>query len=164
MSRTAAFATCLSAAARCLENYLSFTSAQIFGHSCAIHMHFSAMTHILYRLCLNEDPCWDRAQIFATVDLFGCVERCSELYKAVPVAVGIATDGSDIYNLAGEMLKTTMANWRRIFEEVGALTPSQVPPPPLQDVDWAQVPWAPEADMWFMNWAPGPVENGLPFP
>ncbi|KAG9254372.1 uncharacterized protein F5Z01DRAFT_655204 [Emericellopsis atlantica] len=162
MTRTTALTSCLAATARCMDNFLAFTPAQVSGHASPIHLHFSAMTHIVYRLCLQDDPCWDRAQILQTVDLLGTLERAAVLYGAVPAAAGLVTDGDDVYTRGGEMIRGAVTGWARTFEEVGALTPSQVPEG-SHGVDGAPIAWGPELDAWLMDWASGRVEDAFQF-
>ncbi|KAI6778277.1 putative zn 2cys6 transcription factor protein [Emericellopsis cladophorae] len=159
MTRTTALTSCLAAAARCMDNFLAFTPAQVSGHASPIHLHFSAMTHIIYRLCLQDDPCWDRAQILQTVDLLGTLERAAVLYGAVPAAVGLVTDEDDVYTRGSEMIRGAVIGWRRTFEEVGALTPSEVP----EAASTAPLTWGPELDAWLMDWASGGVEDAFQF-
>ena len=89
-----------------------------------LHLHFSRCTQILYRLSLVEDPSWNRGDIPHIVDVLRSLEQCASLYGSVPAAIGMDTDGSDMYTQAAEILRVTIALWRRKFEEAGVIPPT----------------------------------------
>ncbi|UNI22367.1 hypothetical protein JDV02_008263 [Purpureocillium takamizusanense] len=124
--RTNCFYTCLQALQGCVDNFLTFTPEEAFSHPMPMHLHFSRSTHILYRLCLLDDPACDRAAVLRTVDLLGAVEKCAALYAAVPAAVGLETGGGgggddDMFTRTAEVLRAMAPAWRRALEDSGAL-------------------------------------------
>lgn len=121
--RTFSFYTCLAAIRSSLDNFFTFSENSIFAFNMPMHLHFSYCTHILYRLYLADDPTLDRAAITNTVDLLGSIDRLATLYAGVPKAIGMETDGSDIFAKGSEVLRGTVPMWRKTLEEAGAIAP-----------------------------------------
>jgi len=119
--RTECFYMCLQGLKGCVDNFFTFTPDEGFGHPMPMHLHFSRSTHILYRLCLLDDPACDRVAVLRTVDLLGAVEQCAAMYAAVPVAVGLETSGDDMFTRTAEVLRATVPMWRRALEDSGAI-------------------------------------------
>jgi hypothetical protein len=68
-----------------------------------------------------EDSSWNRSDILQIIDVLKSIDQCASLYGSVPTAVGMDTDGSDMYTKAAEILRDTMPLWRRAFEEAGVI-------------------------------------------
>ncbi|KAJ5822783.1 hypothetical protein N7447_005123 [Penicillium robsamsonii] len=103
------------------KNFVTFAPEAVYSHTMILHLHFGRCTHILYRLSLMEDPSWNRGDIPHIIDVLRSIERCASLYASVPMAIGMDTDGSDMYTQSGEILRATEALWRRKFEEAGLI-------------------------------------------
>ncbi|OQE43560.1 hypothetical protein PENCOP_c003G00796 [Penicillium coprophilum] len=122
--RTECFFACLQAMKNCMENFVTFAPEAVHSHPMMLHLHFSRCTHILYRLSLMEDPSWNRGDIPHVIDVLRSIEQCASLYESVSSAIGMETDGSDMYTQAAEILRATKALWRRKFEEAGVILPT----------------------------------------
>ncbi|KAJ5504828.1 hypothetical protein N7463_007702 [Penicillium fimorum] len=121
--RTECFFACLQAIKHCIENFVTFAPEVVHSHTMTIHLHFGRCTHILYRLSLMEDPSWNRGDIPHIIDVLTSIDQCASLYASVPTAVGMDTDGSDMYTQVAEVLRATKALWRKKFEEAGVIPP-----------------------------------------
>ncbi|SPO01670.1 uncharacterized protein DNG_04343 [Cephalotrichum gorgonifer] len=119
MSRTDCFYACLRAASQFLDNWFTFTPEEILGLPIPIHMQFNRCTQTLCRLSVLDDPAWDRAAVSGAVDLLATLEKCADLYSAVPSAIGLETDGGDTSNRYAAVLRRTVPIWRKAFEEAG---------------------------------------------
>ncbi|KAH8175191.1 Zn2/Cys6 DNA-binding protein [Sarocladium implicatum] len=121
LERTTCFYECVQAITECLDNFFSFTPAEMFAQPMTVHLHFSHCIHILYRLSLMDDPGWDRSAVSTSVDLLGMLERCAAMYAAMPASMGLETDGTDVYSQAAEVFRSTIPVWRRAMEAAGAI-------------------------------------------
>lgn len=121
--RTSCYYACLTAIRASLLNFFTFPTASLFAFPMSMHLHFSYCTHILYRLYLIDDPAFDRSHITRTVDLLGSIERLERRYADVPRAVGMETDGTDIFTRGAEVLRATVPMWRKTLEETGVMAP-----------------------------------------
>lgn len=149
--RMSCFYSCLAAIRSSLINFFTFPTASIFAFSMPMHLHFSYCTHILYRLYLIDDPSLDRTAITNTVDLLGSIERLARRYAAVPKAVGMETDGSDIYTRGAEVLRGTVPMWRKALEEAGAIAPLAEPGVPYDTTGLQFGPMDAAPDGWFTD-------------
>ena len=117
--KTECFYACLSALTQFHDNWFTFTPQEILGVPMPLHMLAHRATHILYRLALLDDPAWDRAAVTHVIDPLAALERCADLCTAVPAAIGLETDGSDIYNRIAAVQRETIPIWRKALEEAG---------------------------------------------
>jgi hypothetical protein len=147
--RTECFFACLQAIKHCLENFVAFAPETVHSHPMMLNLHFSRCTQIVYRLSLIEDPSWNRSDIPHIVDVLGSLEQCATLYGSVPTAIGMDTDGSDIYTQAAEILRVTIALWRKKFEEAGVI-PSNDQHANSAIEAYEEIPDIP-ADGWFAD-------------
>ena len=122
--RVESFFSCL----RCLRQYvdlsLSLTPDSFFSAPMIHHLFFTRCLHTTYRLSLFEDPAWDRHTVYRTIDLIDLLSRKEAMFRSIPTAVGLKTSGKDLYNRAGDVLKPTIAVWRKNLEEAGAIPTS----------------------------------------
>ena len=121
LERTTCFYECVQAITECLDNFFSFTPAEMFAQPMTVHLHFSQCIHILYRLSLMDDPGWDRSAVSTSVNLLDMLERCAAMYAAMPASMGLETDGTDVYSQAAEVFRSTIPVWRRAMEAAGAI-------------------------------------------
>lgn len=117
--KTECFYACLSALTRFHEIWLALTPEELPGMPMPLHMLAHRCTHILYRLALVDDPAWDRAAVARALDPLETIERSAALSAAVPAAIGLETDGTDIYSRIAAVQRETVPIWRRALEEAG---------------------------------------------
>lgn len=119
--KTDCFHTCLSAITRFHDTWFTFTPQEIPGVPITMNMLANRCTHILYRLALMDDPAWDRAAVMHALDPLVAMQKSADVSGAVPAAMGLDTDGSDIYSRIAAVQRETIPIWRKALEEAGVV-------------------------------------------
>ena len=119
--RTECFYTCLRSLTQFLNNFYTFTPEEMACLPMQLRMFPHRCMHILYRLALMDDPAWERAAVLASVDVLASMERLADIYAAVPGAIGLETDGTDMYSRVASVMRATVPIWRKALEEAGVL-------------------------------------------
>ncbi|RYP07563.1 hypothetical protein DL764_002418 [Monosporascus ibericus] len=122
--RTECFDGFLRATKLWLEKHFSFESADYIGFTISMHIFFSRLTQVLYRLSLTDDPAWDRAAVRHTVDLIATLETSAARFAGVARAAGFEGEGpggADTFTRAAHALQATIPNWRAKLEQAGAI-------------------------------------------
>ena len=116
---------CLHAAKASIDNYLAFTPNQYAGMTMIIMMLFGQGMQFIYRLCVLEDPGWDRQLARETVDTVQCLEQAAQRLDAASYIAGSMGNRSvnKLFSKASSALRSSIPVWKT------ALEPQAQPPP-----------------------------------
>jgi hypothetical protein len=85
-----------------------------------VPIHFARATHILYRLSITEDPCWDRHVARNAIDLLAVMEKAADIFSNVARERGIETDDGNLFVKGATALRVAIPMWRRAFADSDA--------------------------------------------
>lgn len=85
-----------------------------------VPIHFARATHILYRLSITEDPCWDRHVARNAIDLLAVMEKAADIFSNVARERGIEMDDGNLFVKGATALRVAIPMWRRAFAESDA--------------------------------------------
>ncbi|KAH8878736.1 hypothetical protein GQ53DRAFT_756489 [Thozetella sp. PMI_491] len=123
--------SCLRATKLFLKNFFSFKPQEHYGLHLHYWLHFLRCIRMVYRLLLIDDPGWDRATVRDSVDLMETIQRGIDTCASVPAAVGLKTNGSDLFSSLAATLRHAKAVWTEALELAGAIAPAAVPAAPV---------------------------------
>ncbi|KAH7127862.1 hypothetical protein B0J13DRAFT_564629 [Dactylonectria estremocensis] len=113
---------CIKACKECIDNWLAFSTDECYGMHVMIPIYFARCTHILYRLSLTEDPCWDRQMVRNAVDLLGIMEAAAMMFTDVALAKGMDKDPENLFVRGAAALRQAIPIWAKAFSDVDAMS------------------------------------------
>lgn len=117
----------LESAKAFLECFLAIDAADYPGLSFWLMIEYAHSAQVLYRLCLLDDPGWDRSLARQSADIIYYLEQTVlKMEKAHEIGdYSVNGDDGSLFTKAAAALKVTIPLWTTTLEQVGAVTTAQ---------------------------------------